>query len=286
VFPESSSRILAIGIKSHGGSARLDLAGGGWISFWEDSPAMEIDFSRDGRRAVWRHYRDHTLWVSDAAGRNRRQLTQPPLDAHEPHWSADGERIAFMGQMPGGKSRIWTVNPSVGDPRELPANDPEDQGVPTWSPDGRFIVYGELRLRKPEARMSIHILDVSAGSVRTLPDSEGKWTPRWSPDGRYILAESADFHELFLYSTATRRWTSLVGFESIDDPVWSSDSHYVQFRSRQRIVRIHVASRRLERLPAAPPLEADWAGLAPDGSPLVLRAIRDQEIYSLRCKFP
>ncbi len=280
------SALLAIGTIVRGETARFDSRSRQWLPFWDGIPAIDISYTRDARRAAFCRYPEHTLWVSDADGANGRQLTQPPLEAFQPHWSPDGRRIAFMGHRTGEPWRAYLIAASGGSPEPAKPDAPLDQGVPSWSADGRYLVYGELRIGAPLSEMAIRILDLRDRSVTLLPGSAGKWSPRWSPDGRHILAASADMGALWLYSISTRNWSRLATMPLIDNAEFSLDGRYIYFTGRSGIFRLRLSDRRLEDLAHFPDTVVSWSAPTPDGSILVLRAVRHQEIYALDWQLP
>jgi Tol biopolymer transport system component len=183
---------------------------GQFTSFWEGVPAVDVSFSNDGAWAEYRRPTGDTLWIGKSDGSERRQLTQTPLRAYQPHWSPDGKKIAFMGQAPNQPSRMFIINASGGQPQAVKPGDSLDQGVPSFSGDGRYIAFGELRERHSDDDMLIRLLDLKTGKETVLPESQAKWSPRWSPDGRYIVASATNFGSLSLFDCARRRWTLLV----------------------------------------------------------------------------
>lgn len=269
---------------------RYDSRQGEFRAFWEQVAATDIGFSNDGARAAYRSPTDDTIWISKPDGSERRPITQSPLRAYQPHWSPDGRRIAFMGQAPGQPWRIYTVDAFGGEPHIEKPDDTLDQGVPSWSNDGKSLVFGERRGSRSDENMSIRVLDLNSGTEKALPESEGKWTPRWSPDGRYIVALGTDFRSLSLYDYRWRRWNTLATLTSIEDPAWSLDSRYVHFRAQpsghtgRALFRVRVPDGAVEQL--TPYLSSDitWTGVAPDGSPLVLNTTKVTEIYAIRFK--
>jgi Tol biopolymer transport system component len=60
----------------------------------------------------------------------------------------------------------------------------------TWSPDGKSLAYttcGRVTPRHPNPPMSLRVVTLGDGRVRTLASSHGPlWSPAWSPDGRSI----------------------------------------------------------------------------------------------------
>jgi Tol biopolymer transport system component len=91
----------------------------GWREFLGGISAYELDFSRDGKWVAYACYPDHTIYKADMNGSNAVRLTPPGWEAHQPHWSPDGTRIAFMAQKPGGKWRVFVVAIGKGDIQEL-----------------------------------------------------------------------------------------------------------------------------------------------------------------------
>ena len=130
--------IFALGESVRGQLVKLDQRTALWRPYLKNGlSAYEVDFSRDGRRAAYTLDADHTLWMSQADGSAPTQLTTSELEAHQPHWSPDGQKIAFMGRRSGGKWRISLVD-TVTRVLAEPLPDGPDQGVPSWWNDGRL----------------------------------------------------------------------------------------------------------------------------------------------------
>jgi Tol biopolymer transport system component len=284
------STVFAIGVNFNSELARFDANRREFVPFWKGVPAVDVAFSNDGRWAAYRRLPEDTLWISRSDGSEVRQLTRPPLGAYQPHWSPDNGRIAFMGRMPGKPTRIFVIDAAGGTPQAIKPDDAFEQGVPSWSADGKRIVFGELRRRKPDSEMLVHVLDLAAGTESILPESQGKWSARWSPGGRYILAGTTDFRSLVLFDLQTQSWTPLASGSDINDATWSPDGRFVHFRAQSEhglaLFRVRIADAVVEQLAMYPIPEQNWAGVAPDGSPLVLRSTRIQEIYALDLKLP
>jgi Tol biopolymer transport system component len=292
-LPAPASRgntVFARGSISKNGLDRYDARLGKFTPFWEDVPAVDVSFSNDGTEAAYRSLNDDTLWVGRSDGSERRQLTRPPLRAYQPHWSPDGKCIAFMGQAPNQLSRIFIINASGGQPQAVKTDDSLDEGVPSWSSDGRYLVYGELRQRHSDNEMLIRLLDLKTGKEDFLPGSKAKWTPRWSPDGRYIVAVATKSGSLALFDCFRRRWTPLVSALQIDDPVWSLDSRFVHFSALTKgdggraLFRVRIADAVVERLAPYPSSLVRWSGVGPDGSPIVQNPTRIEDIYAIDFK--
>lgn len=288
----NGSDILAINASTRSELSKWDSGSKSWQPEWDGAAAYELDYSRDGRWVVFSEP-DHTIWKSKADGSGRVQLTDATLEAHQPHWSADSRNVAFMGQKSDGQWRIFIVSADGGPPEQL-SKSGDDQGVPTWSVDGRYILYGERLGRKPRAEMSLHLQDVATREVRTLEHSSGLWSPRFSPDGKYIAAVTSDSKALRIAKWSDGDWNEAARMRLIEYPAWSADSRYIYFTGQREVAhyevfRFDVPNVRLERvidLKGFSLADENWFGVAPDGSPLVSRGIFHSEIWMLKCSLP
>jgi len=164
------------------------------------------------------------------------------------------------------------------------------QGAPTWSPDGRWLVYGNVECQEA-GTCSIHRLDLSTGREFNVPGSEGLRTTRWSPDGHFIAALNPTSHEVLLFDLVAQRWRKLADGVNGDDLSWSADSRYLYASkpagNQPEILRVSVKDAAVEtvvdlRFFTALTGHIDtWFALAPDGSIVFMREISSNEIYSL-----
>jgi len=214
------------------------------------------------------------------------------MEAHQPHWSPDGKQIAFMAVYPDSRYKMCLISPDGGEYQEVfPGGGQE--GAPTWSKDGKKLVYGDVFSRQDSSNMSIHVFDLTSRNASTLPQSSGLWSPRWSPDGRYISAVAVGSPPaVLLYDCTSQKWTRLATVDTIDDePTWSGDSAYIYFISSDsglsRYYRVRIGDGRTEPLISLPGNSLDpWGGVTPDGVPLVSRINRVQEIYAMHVEWP
>ncbi len=284
----NTDELFAMGESIRGKLVSLAHRGTIWRPYLGGIPAYELDFSRDGKWVVYTRYPDHTLWKSKVDGSQRVQLTSPDVEAHQPHWSPDGARIAFMGQKAGAKWRVMILTPNG--KTEEPFPEGADQGVPTWSSDGRALLYGDWLYRKNSTPMGLHDLDLFTHSVAPKRGSENLWTPRWSPDGAYICALRPDSTSLVLNRAGQSSWHEIMTGVDLDNPAWSSDSKYIYLTVQSsQLHRVNVLTGKVEPLADIhdfPITHERWFGVAPDGSPLALQGVPEQEIYFLRWVLP
>src|SRR5262249_34101180 len=92
-----------------------------------------------------------------------------------PAWSPDGKSIAVSMQ-----GSIWRIDLSTGVATELTSN-ARYHSSPTWSADGRWIVYTAENDGKD---IQLEILNVSTGETRALTADDHLYLdPAFSPDG-------------------------------------------------------------------------------------------------------
>src|SRR5215216_2238931 len=156
-------------------------------------------WSPDGTKIAFISNRDYlfSLYVMNADGSNARLLANEPLEPAEPAWSPDGGKIAFTAGVRGtiGMSKsfadIYVLNVEGSGLTQL-TRDSGVNGSPSWSPDGKQIVFASNRDADGESR--IWIMNVDGSNQRILPNSQNAngtgfygGQPAWSPDGTKIL---------------------------------------------------------------------------------------------------
>ncbi|MDE0877272.1 MAG: amidohydrolase family protein [Sphingomonas bacterium] len=98
---------------------------------------MNVDVSRDGRMVAFDLLGD--IYTMPIAGGTPTRVAQGLSYEHQPRFSPDGRRIAFVSDR-GGGDNIWIMNVDGTDKRQLTKEDFRLLNQPSWSPDGRFIV--------------------------------------------------------------------------------------------------------------------------------------------------
>jgi len=293
-------RIYAIGSKDQMQLMRYDLPLHSPVPYpaLVGTPAGQLDFSRDGQWIAYMNLADRSIYRSRIDGSEKTRLTYPPVLGDQPHFSPDGKQIAFLDEAHG-RFKLSIV-PAEGGPVTQLLPGESEEGVATWSPDGKNLVYGEPIGHEPSA-MSIHLLNLETHRVSELPASEGLWTARWSPDGHYIGAlvlgpnGNPDSPALRLFDVAEQKWTTIAEFNSvnsINQPNWSQDSKFLYFDTMgddAALYRIRIADHHLEFLAdlrGVPRHVDNWSGAAPDGSPLIVKDTTISEIYALDMEWP
>jgi len=289
-------QVFATGGRTRGELARYDLKLRKLEPFLSGISAEQLDFSKDGKWLTYTTFPDGILWRSRVDGSERRQLTNPPLTASLPHWSPDGTRIAFSGYLPGKTWNIHVVSAEGGTPEVVSRGETAEMD-PTWSEDGNSLIYGNMMF---SAKVRISSVDLRTGRESMIPGSEGMFSPRVSPDNRFIVAIDAPGNtKIFLFDRETQKWTKLMSSKKpgLGWVQWSGDSKFVYVadltdRHAPTVYRIRIPDGKVERVAAFEIPEGitgfwvGWAGVDPDGNPLVLRDLSIQEIYALDVDLP
>jgi Tol biopolymer transport system component len=150
-------------------------------SSYEDSSA---DYSPDGRRIAFVSDRSgdaREIWLARADGSEPTRLTYGPGRWQgSPRWSPDGRAIAFDSAPEEGRAGIWTIDVDGADLRRV-THGPGNDGIPSWSRDGRFLYYGSERTGRWEAWR----IPVAGGPEEQLT-KQGGFAPVESADGRTL----------------------------------------------------------------------------------------------------
>ena len=98
-------------------------------------------------------------------------------------------RIAFMSDRDW-NWEIYVMDNDGGNPRNL-TNDPVDNWNPSWSPDGKHIVFTSSGMDIRIETRQIYVIDADGKNMRKLSNNHfSELHPAWSPDGKRIAFTS------------------------------------------------------------------------------------------------
>ena len=98
---------------------------------------MNVDVAPDGRTIAFDLLGD--IYTMPIEGGTPTRIAEGLAYEHQPRFSPDGKRIAFVSDRAGGDN-IWLMKRDGSDKRQISKEDFRLLNQPSWSPDGQFIV--------------------------------------------------------------------------------------------------------------------------------------------------
>ena len=148
-------------------------------------------------------------------------------------WSPDGTKIVY--QYGRGNSNIYLYTVETGKVETI-VNDPAFDSDPSFSPDGRRIVFISGR----DGNQEIYVQDLDGSNLQRLTDHPARDAfPTFSPDGTQIVfnsnreGENMDVYIMNADGSDVRKLTDWKSDEEIRPGCWSSDGTQIFFVSGQ-----------------------------------------------------
>jgi Tol biopolymer transport system component len=209
------------------------------------------------------------IWISDADGRNARQVTSTEGIATSPSMPVSGDFVVFQ-QYIGLGLHIYRIGLNDGLPKQLTTGPGES--VPTVSPDGQWVYYNVFSAGPR------HAVRVPAnGGSPTILDGTGLNVLGVSPDGSTLLGTAWDAtarRSSLAIVPVTGGPPKLLGLPVVTAPAWAPDGKaitYIDFVDGRAALKRHDVTTGVSTLLYTFPRDRLFAfAWSPDGKRIAL----------------
>ena len=132
------------------------------------------------------------LWVVEREGGDAWRLTSNEGAESRPHFSPDGEMVAFTAQYDG-NTDVYVVPVAGGQPKRLTWHPGADQ-VQGWTPDGERVLFISGREGQPTREAKFYTVHKEGGMPESLPIPRAA-NGQLSPDGQHIAYQEVRFSD-------------------------------------------------------------------------------------------
>lgn len=145
-------------------------------------------------------------------------------------WSPKGDYISYVADTDG-NDEVYIVKQDGSEaPIQLTFNADTYKFKPIWSPDGKYLVWGDKKMR-------LQLLEVATKKVQTIATAKS-WEIRnfaWAPDSKwvaYTLPAQHGVRKIMVYNLDTKQTNSITDeWYNAYSPAFSSDGKYLFFIS-------------------------------------------------------
>ena len=174
------------------------------------------------------------LWLFDLTRGTRSRFTFDPVDETNPTWSPNGAQIAFSSFGKGNIDIYQKAATGAGNVERLIGSS-EIKLIQSWTPDGRFILYG--------SGGTIWALSVNGGGTKAIFSSlSGESQANVSPNMKWVAYRSNESGRTEVYvqsfpSQGSQRQISTAGGE---EPYWRRDGKELFYIEGKRLMVVKV----------------------------------------------
>ena len=214
------------------------------------------------------------VWVADLDGTNVKRITSTAAVESNPHFSPDGNWIAFTSNRTG-NTAVYVVSKEGGMPTRL-TWEPSAATVRGWSPDGSTVLYASARGTAPRGYARLWTVPAKGGPS-TLVSSQWGFDGSYSPNGRLLALDRMDRWDvewrayrggqntpLIILDTRNQNETLLPFDERTTDiqPTWLGDKvYFLSDRDwNMNVWSYDPRSKALEQITSLPNTDVKWLG--------------------------
>jgi Tol biopolymer transport system component/DNA-binding winged helix-turn-helix (wHTH) protein len=199
----------------------------------------------DGKRIAFRSERGNQINVSSVTieGAKVKNLFELDHSTNVVRLSPDGRQFAFSSTRNGGVANIWLSSTDGSEQKQL-TFDKIRAGFPTWSPDGKWIIFE----KEDGSADQMAVVPIGDGEPVQLTLSNDKsWSWSSSPDGDKILfaGERDDIWNVYWLSLATKQQKQLTNFTKPNSyvryPAWSPLRNQIVYEYAETTGNIWIA---------------------------------------------
>lgn len=177
--PDGSFAALTWGYEASSDIYLIDPADGREVARLTSSPGDDMSpaWSPDSEKIAFvsDRYGYPNIFVMNRDGTEQQALQLPGNYNTGPDWSPDGTKIAWQSRGEGSRFSIWTYDVHSGAVRKV-SRDRNNNEEPSWSSDGRFIVYTSTR----GGRKQLFVMNADGSGARPVfSDDADYFTPAW-----------------------------------------------------------------------------------------------------------